>query len=262
LPADGRTLFDLAVDVGGLDGAEVLERVEAALVEEGVGAADVVRVTLRGAQPYGARPASALASLSSRVAHLVVRDATAPAPSGEAPAVPTAEGRFFSDLAARLESAPDDASRRALDLAIRLGRDALAGRAVRPPDPERGMRIERIRIAGFGPLADLDLEWPDGRLLLVVDRNERGKTSLCEAIVAALYGVPRGRGAGSRLRELRRRGAARPSGPASTSSRRDGAGRSTGTSTPEPSGSSTVTTASRRRANSSAREGAMPSARS
>ena len=66
------------------------------------------------------------------------------------------------------------------------------------------MRIERIRIAGFGPLADLDLEWPDGRLLLVVDRNERGKTSLCEAIVAALYGVPRGRGAGSRLRELRR----------------------------------------------------------
>jgi len=138
VPADGRTLFDLAVDVGGLDGAEVLERVEAALVEEGVGAADVVRVTLRGAQPYGARPASALASLSSRVAHLVVRDATAPAPSGEAPAVPTAEGRFFSDLAARLESAPDDASRRALDLAIRLGRDALAGRAVRPPDPERG----------------------------------------------------------------------------------------------------------------------------
>lgn len=66
------------------------------------------------------------------------------------------------------------------------------------------MRIERIRVTGFGPLADLDLEWPEGRLLLVVDRNERGKTTLCEAIVAALYGFPRGRGAGSRLRELRR----------------------------------------------------------
>jgi hypothetical protein len=66
------------------------------------------------------------------------------------------------------------------------------------------MRVERIRIAGFGPLSGVDLDWPEGRLLLVVDRNERGKTTLCEAIVAALYGLPRGRGAGGRLRELRR----------------------------------------------------------
>jgi len=66
------------------------------------------------------------------------------------------------------------------------------------------MRIERIRIAGFGPLTDVDIEWPEGRLLLVLDRNERGKTTLCEAIVAALYGLPRGRGAVSRLRDLRR----------------------------------------------------------
>jgi hypothetical protein len=66
------------------------------------------------------------------------------------------------------------------------------------------MRIERVRIAGFGPLSDVDLEWPEGQLLLVVDRNERGKTTLCEAIVAALYGLPRGRGAGGRIRELRR----------------------------------------------------------
>lgn len=66
------------------------------------------------------------------------------------------------------------------------------------------MRIERIRIAGFGPLSDVDLEWPEGRLLLVVDRNERGKTTLCEAMVAALYGLPRGRGAGGKLRDLRR----------------------------------------------------------
>ncbi len=66
------------------------------------------------------------------------------------------------------------------------------------------MRIERIRIGGFGPLADVDLGWPEGRLLLVVDRNESGKTTLCEAIVVALYGLPRGRGAGGKLRELRR----------------------------------------------------------
>ncbi len=65
------------------------------------------------------------------------------------------------------------------------------------------MRIERVRIAGFGPLSNVDLDWPEGRLLLVVDRNEQGKTTLCEAVVAALYGLPRGRG-GGRLRELRR----------------------------------------------------------
>ncbi|MGE5346745.1 MAG: AAA family ATPase [Acidithiobacillales bacterium] len=65
------------------------------------------------------------------------------------------------------------------------------------------MRIERVRIAGFGPLSDVDLDWPEGRLLLVLDRNERGKTTLCEAVVTALYGLPRGRG-GGRLRELRR----------------------------------------------------------
>jgi DNA repair exonuclease SbcCD ATPase subunit len=66
------------------------------------------------------------------------------------------------------------------------------------------MRIERIRIAGFGPLAGVDLEWPEGRLLLVLDGNERGKTTLCEAIVAALYGLPRRRGGAKSLREVRR----------------------------------------------------------
>jgi hypothetical protein len=65
------------------------------------------------------------------------------------------------------------------------------------------MRIERIRIAGFGPLSDVDLGWPEGRILLVVDRNERGKTTLCESVVVALYGLPRGRG-GGKVRELRR----------------------------------------------------------
>ncbi len=66
------------------------------------------------------------------------------------------------------------------------------------------MRIERIRIAGFGPLAGVDLDWPEGQLLLVLDGNERGKTTLCEAIVAALYGLPRRRGGVKSLRDLRR----------------------------------------------------------
>ena len=136
--ADERDLFDLAVDVSDLDAAGVLERVDAVLADEGVALPDVVRLTLTGAQPYGARPAAALAPLSVRMAHLVVRDATSPAAPDVAAALPTAEARFFADLAARRDAAPDEAGKRALDLAARLGRDALAGRAVRPPEPERG----------------------------------------------------------------------------------------------------------------------------
>jgi hypothetical protein len=64
------------------------------------------------------------------------------------------------------------------------------------------VRIERIRIDGFGALSNLDLAWPEGRLLLVVDGNETGKTTFCEAIVSALYGLPRARS--GRLRDLRR----------------------------------------------------------
>ncbi len=66
------------------------------------------------------------------------------------------------------------------------------------------MRIERIRIDGFGALRDLDLAWPEGHVLLAVDPNETGKTTLCEAIVAALYGLPRKRGEAGRVREVRR----------------------------------------------------------
>jgi DNA repair exonuclease SbcCD nuclease subunit len=137
LQADERTLFDLSIDVSDLEAAALLERVDALLADEGVTGPDVVRLTLTGRQPYGARPAAALAPLSTRAALLVVHDATAPA-GPEATALPTAEARFFADLGARREAAADEAARRALDLAARLGRDALAGRAIRPPEPERG----------------------------------------------------------------------------------------------------------------------------
>jgi len=66
------------------------------------------------------------------------------------------------------------------------------------------VRIERIRVEGFGALRGLDLAWPEGRVLLAVDPNETGKTTLCEAIVTALYGLPKTRGVATRLRELRR----------------------------------------------------------
>ncbi len=53
-------------------------------------------------------------------------------------------------------------------------------------------------------MSDVELSWPEGRLLLVVDPNEAGKTTLCEAVVAALYGLRRGRAGSPRPRDLRR----------------------------------------------------------
>ena len=52
------------------------------------------------------------------------------------------------------------------------------------------MRLRRLKADGFGMLRG---EWrfdPE-RLNLVIDENERGKTSLLHAIVAALYGLER-----------------------------------------------------------------------
>lgn len=50
----------------------------------------------------------------------------------------------------------------------------------------------------------MDLAWGEGELLLVLEPNESGKSTLCEAIVAALYGLPKGRAAGGRSREARK----------------------------------------------------------
>ncbi|MCG3191798.1 MAG: hypothetical protein DIJKHBIC_01026 [Thermoanaerobaculia bacterium] len=68
------------------------------------------------------------------------------------------------------------------------------------------MKIDRLSVHGFAGLLDLEVRWPAGRLLLVVDTNEAGKSSLCEAILAGLYGLSRSPGAvpGAKLRDLRR----------------------------------------------------------
>ncbi len=66
------------------------------------------------------------------------------------------------------------------------------------------MRIERLVVEGFGPLEGVDISWGEGELLLVLEPNETGKSTLCEAIVAALYGLPKGRTAGGRSREARK----------------------------------------------------------
>ena len=134
IPADTRVVRDVTVDVSELEPGPLFERVEAALTRAGVLAPDLVRVTLIGTQSYGARPADVLRTLAARVKHLAVRDRTEP-PAPE-PGPRSAEGRFASDLLARRAAAADEAQRRVADLALRLGRDALAGRPVAAPEAE------------------------------------------------------------------------------------------------------------------------------
>jgi DNA repair exonuclease SbcCD ATPase subunit len=50
------------------------------------------------------------------------------------------------------------------------------------------VRILRLKVDGFGPLRG-EYRFNPGRVTLVVDRNETGKSSLLAAIVAALYGL-------------------------------------------------------------------------
>jgi len=136
LPADGRTVHDLTFEARDLDAKGLVERVDSLLFREGVGTSDIVRLTLTGTQAHGARPAAALQPLMARVKHLTVRDRTDVSTITETGGMRTAEGRFTSELLARREDAPDDASRRVVDLALSLGRDALVGRPIRPPEPE------------------------------------------------------------------------------------------------------------------------------
>ncbi len=51
------------------------------------------------------------------------------------------------------------------------------------------MKLIRLRADGFGPLKG-EYHFAPDRLTLIVDQNERGKTSLLSAVAAALYGLP------------------------------------------------------------------------
>jgi hypothetical protein len=133
LPADVRTVRDLSLDVGD-EPRDLLDRASQLLAEERVRPGDIVRLTLTGVAVYGARPSAVLAPLSGRLAHLVLRDRTTRPTHAELPGLETAEGRFVQDLLGRRAAPGADAA--LVDLALRLGRDALAGRALSPPDPE------------------------------------------------------------------------------------------------------------------------------
>lgn len=134
VPADRRTIHDLTVDVSDQDGAGVAARIETAFAVAGCGAEDAVRLTLTGQQPYGARPADAARGFAPRLFHLAVRDRTSPA--AEDVPLRSAEGRFVEDLRGRRDAADDPRARRVAELALSLGRDALAGRPLLPPEPE------------------------------------------------------------------------------------------------------------------------------
>lgn len=135
VPADGRTVHDLSLDVSGLDASVARERALLLFGASGVGARDLVRLTLTGRQPLGSRPAAWLQDVSPAPESLHVRDLTSPR-ADEEPDPRTAEGRFVLALGAAMAEAPDERSRRTVALALRLGRDALAGRALSAPAPE------------------------------------------------------------------------------------------------------------------------------
>ena len=134
ISSDPRTVHDVVVDVSGLEGGAIRERTVRALETAGAGEGDVVRVTLSGVQPFGARPALQLEPLPLKLAHLRIRDLTAPEPSE--PDERTAEGRFLLELRFRLEAAGTAEERRLVETALTIGRDALAGRGVTPPAVE------------------------------------------------------------------------------------------------------------------------------
>lgn len=133
IPADSRVVHDLTLDATDLEGPALAERIETLWGVAPVGPADLVRLTLTGTQPFGARPAETARAFAARAKHLAVRDLTTP-PVEEA-GLASAEGRFAADLRARRDAASEDGARRLADLALRLGRDALAGRPVLPPEP-------------------------------------------------------------------------------------------------------------------------------
>jgi hypothetical protein len=135
LPADARQVLDLVLEAGGRDADALRESALALLLEAGATPADLVRITVRGRSAAGTRAAQALADLKGLVAHLVLRDRTAPEPEGRADRS-TAEGRFALEMEARLAAAGDARSRRVAELALALGREALLGRLPAPPPLE------------------------------------------------------------------------------------------------------------------------------
>ncbi len=134
IPADSRVIREIEVDVSGLEGAAIRERAASVLDQAGTKEADIVRLTLTGTQPFGARPALQLEPLPCRLAHLRVRDRTTPDPAE--PDARTAEGRFLLDMRTRLAAAATPGERRLVETAIAIGRNALAGRGVTPPPLE------------------------------------------------------------------------------------------------------------------------------
>ena len=62
------------------------------------------------------------------------------------------------------------------------------------------MWIESITVHGFGCLAGRRYEFPRGKAALVVDENERGKSTLAAAIMAELCGFPRRRAAQEQIK--------------------------------------------------------------
>ena len=52
------------------------------------------------------------------------------------------------------------------------------------------MYIKRVSLKGFGILSHYTLEFSKDNINIIVGNNETGKSTLCNAIVAIIYGLP------------------------------------------------------------------------
>lgn len=62
------------------------------------------------------------------------------------------------------------------------------------------MRIRWVHVHGFGCLADRRYEFPEGKVALVVEDNERGKSTLAAAVLAGLCGFPSRKASGEAIK--------------------------------------------------------------
>ena len=136
LPADSRVVHDLTVDATELEAAALAERIETALGRRAGSAPAISSASRSPGRSRSARGPPRRRARSLR-ASSTSRCATTTAPPTEETGLRSAEGRFAADLRARRDAARRRGARGVSPSSrLRLGRDALAGRPVLPPEPE------------------------------------------------------------------------------------------------------------------------------
>ena len=143
VPLDGRRVFDLAVDVSRLAGAEAVDlRLQRALDDAGVSDEDLVTLRLSGRLPKGVRYTGPGPELAARAFHVRV-DLRGVRPDYDleayrGAACHTTEEKFARGLLQRIDQESDPAQRAVIESALYYGLDAFRLREVVPAYEELG----------------------------------------------------------------------------------------------------------------------------